>query len=134
MDNIKTKEFPDPVFKPLSESLIQQLHASLDAMEWVKNENAPGLGLWKMAHLVNQGHETGNFGYLPVDVRKMLEKVPRGRLFNAALSLLEIKTSGGGTLIKAHTGISNVKWRTHIPVFVTPELEQKLCLEVNGMF
>lgn len=130
VDNVKSKELPETSMPTVK--MNEQINMEL--LEWVANERSPGLGQWKMAHLINQGKQTDNFEHLPFELRQLLTRtVPQCKLFNAALSLIEINaTTSAGTLIKRHTGIANVKWRHHIPIYVNERLAPFLCLEVNA--
>ena len=83
VDNVKSVELPVTKTRP---KLKLNDQINLELMEWVANERAPGVGQWKIAHLVNQGKKTGNFDQAPLELRQLLERtVPQCKLFNAAL-------------------------------------------------
>ena len=119
----------------------------LNEMSWKENETCP-IGTWKIAHLVNQGEVTSNFENLSEATQQILNQmVPRNKLFGASISWLDVKHIGGSPsrlpsvrnvpdkiLIAPHHGLTNAKWRVHVPLFVSPQIAQNLEINVNGSF
>lgn len=136
--NLPTEEFP--TFLP---SLITQVPnpicPEVDTAEltWVTNEISPA-GTWKIAHLVNQGLPTSNFYLLNEATQQIIDQlVPSNKLFGAAISWLEMSASSNvrnvpDILIKTHHGVTNAKWRLHVPLYTSENIAQKLYIVVNG--
>jgi len=114
------------------------------SLDWTINEKSGGI--WRIAHLINQGQPTQNLVKLrhlrkkefkdPYgDAEKdFLNLVPDNALFGAAISELSVDSSElrQRTLIKPHYGVTNAKWRAHFPLAVDNSLRQNLFLTVNG--
>ena len=144
--NLPTEEFPTsnslPYLPPLSKWCFQP-DSMLNEMSWKENETCP-IGTWKIAHLVNQGEVTSNFENLSEATQQILNQmVPRNKLFGASISWLDVNHIGGSPsvrnvpdkiLIAPHHGLTNAKWRVHVPLFVSPQIAQNLEINVNGSF
>ena len=145
--NLPTEEFPTsnslPYLPPLPKWCFQ-VDSLLNEMSWKENETCP-IGKWKIAHLVNQGAPTSNYQLLSEATQQILNQmVPRNKLFGASISWLDINQIGGSPsrvrnvpdkiLIAPHHGLTNAKWRVHVPLFVSPQIAQNLEINVNGSF
>ena len=146
--NLPTEELPTsnslPYLPPLPKWCFQ-VDSLLNEMSWKENETCP-IGTWKIAHLVNQGKPTSNYENLSEATQQILNQmVPRNKLFGASISWLDINQLGGSPssrvrnvpdkiLIAPHHGLTNAKWRVHVPLFVSPQIAQNLEINVNGSF
>jgi len=143
--NLPTEELPTsnslPYLPPLPKWCFQ-VDSLLNEMSWKENETCP-IGTWKIAHLVNQGAPTSNYQLLSEATQQILNQmVPRNKLFGASISWLDINQIGGSPsrvrnvpdkiLIAPHHGLTNAKWRVHVPLFVSPQIAQNLEINVNG--
>ena len=145
--NLPTEELPTsnslPYLPPLPKWCFQ-VDSLLNEMSWKENETCP-IGTWKIAHLVNQGAPTSNYQLLSEATQQILNQmVPRNKLFGASISWLDINQVCGSPsrvrnvpdkiLIAPHHGLTNAKWRVHVPLFVSPQIAQNLEINVNGSF
>jgi len=142
LHNLPTEEFPTssslPYLPPLPNWFIQ-VDSFLNEMTWKENENCP-IGTWKIAHLVNQGAPTSNYEILSEATQQILNQlVPRNKLFSASISWLDINESRvrnvpdhGQILISPHHGVTNAKWRIHVPLFVSEQIAKNIHINVNG--
>ena len=77
--------------------------------------------------------------HLPNSLQEaILNIVPQNILFGAAFSQIAHDFSGAPEqiLIKPHFGVSNIKWRIHIPLEVHEDLKNRLFIEIftaNGV-